>query len=725
MKRIPAYFFTITLLFLVIVSVWVPPVTNHYVSSANISSQNVENSRKTPHTNILSEMGRYMFGLPANNFSKNETIVYADNLINGIYSLPNSPVKNIEFPFKDSDLSKGHSSWQLSFSSLNIVDILVNAYIYSDNSMYLKKASTYLNAWYKYENNAYIPKGFLWNDHAIASRMGVYIKFWNQYRESQIFDIKIAKNILQLVSLTAKHLAKEEQFTFSTNHGVMQNLSLMRFSLAFPELDTNDELWNLGLTRLTDQLGFIINNEGIVLEHSAEYHIFGYQLLGEALRYMTLKKTTIPLSFIKKYELAKQFINIICQPETKTLPRLGDTTTSKHCENIYTGEIKNGEIQPLTIIKSTSPPRIPAIYPAAGYAISWLNSPTSENTQTVFNSSYHKGHGHKHADDLSINVMSNNIRWLTASGYYPYIYSGRTKAVSWQGSNAPHFKDEDTLIERSSLIQGSYSNENIMFVDALRQNSDNSHIRRQLFQFDKNWIILDSFSSSMKQDIETIWYADKGLNIDSKNENPLSYIISNSDNPIFMDVNVSSSSNTTPIFSSEEVELYRKPVTVNTLQWNLPKTTEWSIFSASIIESSSTVKKPTTVKMKKWDNDKQWKIQLSTSNTSFTLERINGLILLDEKPLKITNYGKLDSLDSSKTAYELSKKIYTTNSQKDYIFYRIKVTKLLFSILCIYLSLTIILHLLKMIKSITYLNYSTNTLSISLFIFLHYHYFIS
>lgn len=724
MKRIPAHLYTIALLALVLISVWAPPFTNHYVSSTNISTQNIEDSRKSPKNVILSEMESYMLGLPKYNFSKKETITHADNIINGVVSIPNSPVTNIAFPFRGIDLSKGHSSWQLSFASLNIVDILVNAYLYSDNITYLKKASIYLNSWYKYEKNTYLPNGFLWNDHAIASRMGVYIKFWNQYRNSAIFDSQTATNILKLVNLTAEHLANKEQFTFSTNHGVMQNLSLMRFSLAFPELDKSHKLWNIGLTRLTDQLGFFINNEGVVLEHSAEYHIFGYQLLGEALRYMTLKRVTIPTSFIKKYELAGQFINLICQPERKTLPRLGDTTSRKHCENIYTGEIKNGEIKPLTIIKSTSPPRIPALYPAAGYAISWLYSPTHSNTQTVFNSSYHKGHGHKHADDLSINVMSDNIRWLTASGYYPYIYSGRSKAVSWQGSNAPHFLNEETLVERTSSIQGSYSNENIMFIDAIRQNSDNSYIRRQLFQLDKNWIVLDSFSSSMKKDIETIWYVDSGLNIDSKNEKPLSYIVTNSNNPAYMNVSFSSSSTSTPVFSSGEVELARKPVIVNTLRWKLPKTTKWSLFSASVINHSNTLNNLTSVEMKKWDNDKEWTVKL-TENNSFTLERRNELLILNGNELLIKNHEITDSLRSSQSSYALSKKLYKTNKQKDHMFYRMKVTKLLLAIFFTYVILRLILGLTKKTKSITFLNYSTNILSISLMTFLHYHYFVS
>ncbi len=53
--------------------------------------------------------------------------------------------------------------------------------------------------------------------------------------------------LLQAAARTARLLAKEGHFTFSTNHGIMQNIALLRYCIAFPELPGVEEYKNLAI----------------------------------------------------------------------------------------------------------------------------------------------------------------------------------------------------------------------------------------------------------------------------------------------------------------------------------------------------------------------------------------------------------------------------------------------------------------------------------------------
>jgi hypothetical protein len=85
----------------------------------------------------------------------------------------------------------------------------------------------------------------------------------------------------------------------------MQNLALFHFCLAFPLLPDAEHYKRLAFHRLNVQLTYYINDEGIVLEHSPGYHRVGLESLSKAIRYVTLWGMTPPLSWIDKYNNAK------------------------------------------------------------------------------------------------------------------------------------------------------------------------------------------------------------------------------------------------------------------------------------------------------------------------------------------------------------------------------------------------------------------------------------
>ena len=678
-----------------LISIWIPILSNHYVSKSNVSNKIVLDSRQFPGKSVLKEISNYSISLPIVKIPDHSLIYQADNLLEGIITLPDAPVKKIHMPFHPDDLQQGHSAWQLSFSSLNVVYILTLAYEKTNNLKYLVTAKDYLIAWYTFERSAFLPIGFLWNDHAIASRINVIIRFWKNYRDTSSFSNSDARQILELVLLSAKHLAKKEQFTFATNHGVMQNLSLMKIGIAFPFLPEAIKLSNLGLERLLFQFKFFINDEGVVLEHSAEYHLFGYQLFGEALRYMTLMHYPIPNELITKYKLAGQFSQLLCQSDSMTLPRIGDTSSKKLCNDVYLGHISNGEMPPLIYSDIRfEPTSTTKLFPAAGYAIAWLNDYTNKFiTQSVMNWSYHKGHGHKHADDLSINLWANNTRWLTSVGYYPYIYKGRLNEISWKGSNAPHFKNESSKVNRINTVNGSVITKDITFLDVVRKNTNNSAFERQLLQLNTNWLILDSFINPNKQPVEINWITDLKTSILQNSKDSRLFILSQPNNASKLSMYFLSNSFQVPNITYKEnvVESNGTPSPTESLKWELPYTTKWSIMVASLTHKTNN--NLPNVKLISWENSKKWQLELTLDNKSYMIKRNFSELLINNTSLKINTFENPgEALIKTQKSFKEAQRKYQISSQKDYLIYREKTSKVILLLLIIQMVSLLILR---------------------------------
>src|SRR5690606_26953026 len=167
-------------------------------------------------------------------------------------------------------------------------------------------------------------RGYFFNDHATAARSIVVTEVWRQYRASDAYDADAAAGILSYVQKLMSMLADERLYEYRSNHGIMQNLSLLHLSIAFPSLKPSLSSWTVGRTRLLSQLEYYINKEGVILEHSPGYHHNGLRRLAAAWRYFGLKGEPVPEDFFVRYQKALKFQRALYRPD-RTLPPVGDT----------------------------------------------------------------------------------------------------------------------------------------------------------------------------------------------------------------------------------------------------------------------------------------------------------------------------------------------------------------------------------------------------------------
>jgi len=498
-------------------AIWLPEIGHHYVPSKVVSFETIAAGRKKVPDAALDEIRKYYL-LPRGWKDDTEIIGVAQKLMQGRAELPGFRPISVYLPFDPADLTRGAELWQLQFAGLVVPEVLLEAYRRTEREEYFFAARDSILAFGRYEKGAWVDRGFLWNDHAVAARVRTLADFWAIYRHRSDYDPDTAQAIWNFAARTGAILAKPDNFTFATNHGVMQNLALWQLCIAFSTLESCSEYDQLALRRLTDQMAFYVAPDGAILEHSAEYLDFGVYLEGLSLRYATLLKLSPPKDWKRRYELSESFYADIRRPDG-SLPMFGDAMLDPKLKGIaVTREDHGAGFTALEPAKDWRPSNDSQIYPISNYGVLWEGLktwPAEESlAQAFLVASYFPGHGHKHADELSVLFWAGGQNWWTGSGYWPYDDPGRLYAEGWQGSNAPHLAGESARSERKSSISRFGRGNGVAAVEMDRQGPGTLVVKRLVVHVSPDiWIVTDSFSGTAESKIQTLWTTAPGVHV--------------------------------------------------------------------------------------------------------------------------------------------------------------------------------------------------------------------
>jgi len=482
----------------------------YYVPTDAIDDATLERLRHEPDLAQLADLAHVQLG-DWMHLSDPQAQAAADGLLNGRLQLPGHESRNIALPFAAKDVEEGSASSQLVMGSLALVDALTQAYVSTHDERYFSLATRYLLGWASFERRAWLPHGFLWDDHAVAARVPVLARFWGVYRSHPDFDASNARLILQAVTRTARMLAKPDLFTARTNHGVAQNLALLHVAAAFPALPDAGQYADLAVARLQRQFEFYLSPEGVVLEHSAGYHEFGVELLGYAFDYLRVLRRPVPADWRARYRDARAFYLRLRRPDD-TLPTFGNTFP----EARRPPPLSPAAIEALA--DSTAPvatfPSGRWLYPVSGYAI-WNDDASTRSavsSQVVTVWANFATRAHKHADELGVLFWAGRDWWVHV-GYFPSASANYESAIGWSGSNAPHMATESADEARSSKVAAYANAQGLDFLD-LERGASAVRARRQLMQLGSGvWLVLDEVQGAGTGIANTIWTAAPQLRV--------------------------------------------------------------------------------------------------------------------------------------------------------------------------------------------------------------------
>ena len=403
-------------------------------------------------------------------------------------------------PFSKQDLLRDDGIGALPYSSLYIPAVLIQAFNATGRDKYLSSARDGIVAFSRYERSAWVQRAFLWNDHAVAARVGVLIRFWHLYRGSPLYQKDDANLILTHVERCAAIIASNYDYAAATNHGVMSNLALLQLAAAFPELLDWKPYISLAMDRLANQLDFYVDDEGFVLEHSAHYHEMGVDLISMAIKLAEMNHLAVPATWRGKYESAKKVLVHLKRPDG-TLAVFGDT-------ELEVNALKSGGAARVRAANDFS------LFPVSGYAIWSFDDSAGADSHSVAAWSYFPGHGHKLADEMSLVVWGKGRGWITNTGYWDYGAWGRGQASGWQGGNAPHWKNESAGSSRHTELTGFASSQWSVALEMHRVNASGARLGRQIVSLSRGvWLVVDTVPEAGKDGSETIWtfYPDLSL----------------------------------------------------------------------------------------------------------------------------------------------------------------------------------------------------------------------
>ena len=668
---------------LVLLSVWLPEIAHYHVETASLSNQEIETLRHAPSDSSLQELTTLSLGLDFG-LTDDQFIHLASTILEGKLSLPGYEPFSIQLPFDSSDLGQGLLTWQLIFSSMAAPEILINAYRLTHDERYFDLARDMILAWAHYEKKQWLPlTRFLWNDHAIAARITVLTKFWRFYRMRDDFKPEDARLILQFVLRSGEMLAKKEHFTAATNHGIMQNVALLHIAAVFPVLPQAEKFQRIAYERLQDQLAFYINDEGVVLEHSAGYHELGMMLIENILHYAALNGFTVPKDWIEKYEKGKRFLDNIKRPDG-TLPQFGNTLG----QSVYFGSSF-----PSLINRESK-----KLYPVSGYSVWWQEYRQALSiypfSQTVIAWSHFPGHGHKLADEMSVLIWADGQNWITNTGYWPYGVFGREHVDSWEGSNAPHLVGEPENSTRKTALLSYLAEDKLAFSQLRRTGPDGYSAERQVIHSGENlWIIIDYTADRHPRKTTTTWTFASDLNVINGNW-PGQFLVNK---PAFscMTASFINSEETIPDRYAGSKDPFAGWVVTNK---NQPKAAQsvvienssngtWSaaVFS---LEKSCQENEMDQPQMMQWNSPDSWNLSLKHSGKEITFERQNHTISVTDTENGFTEYT-VQSIDVESIAQAQNRITDTFNRvaekypryNPDLFFYRTKISYLLLAVM--------------------------------------------
>lgn len=694
-RRLFAQLFFYAVPLLVFVRIWLPEVEHNYIPNDRITEAMVDQARRQPEEAVFRELEEFSLGLKPLWKNDDELIAAAEKMMRGEIEIAKKFSGKFHVPFSAEDVEKGLPTSQLSLAAFVVPKVLTDAYQRTKEEKYLMTARDIILGWAAYERTAWFPKGLLWNNHAISARIPVLAQFWRVYRSHPRYDPETAKAILLMVARSARLLADPAHFTFSTNHGIMQNLALWHLCIAFPDLPEVEKYKRVALSRMREQMLFYMSDEGVILEHSPGYHREGMQMISAALKYLDLMKMPAPEAWKEKYRRGKDFYAQLKRPDG-SLPMLGDTVSLQDpygprvrgLETDGPGEVLDDKIDSL-------PKRAASLYPISGYALWWNGldrwpDPRPLN-QSAVAWSYFPGHGHKHADEMSVSLWAGGQTWWTNVGYWPYGEKGREEAVSWMGSNAPHLIEEPAESVRSARLRSYGEAERAAVVDLERRGPGAYVAHRQVVHWRPNlWVIVDSATGRAGDRTATAWTASHQVDL-SEGPTPGAYDLKVKESPLRLKAFILASENTKikqlkgsmdPFGGWEVVDYFNVPAPAVVVEQ--PVNGSWAATLWSLeAPGSAGVKLAGAPAMQSWEDPDHWSIALPTESGRVQIGREGERVRIDEAGRPPQEIALLPGpeiqgpLEKIRAAYETAAVKYRYNNLFDY---RVKITRYLVAI---------------------------------------------
>ncbi len=501
------------------------------------------------HSFTVNPSGSFGFSLEEFNFSfqfpnDKTTIEYADNMLNGIYTVhAYLPAVNFKEGINwDIVTTESPSTFQLYLQSLNPVVFLTKAYALTGKTQYLTKAQEIFHSWLEYIDKDISEKNnMVWYDHGTALRAENIIYYALFLTKANLMTPNEYKTIRSILQEHATKLMSDSFYTQKHNHGIFQDKALIytAYFLSTPEKETQLQK---AKSRLSKQFNHAFNPEFVHVENSSRYHIRVLELFRTISDFLLVFNDTYGLKLTEGMDASFEFLAYLTKPNG-AFPLTGDTfsnlqegdnqqylkSTEEYTNQHYVYARTGGQ-------KGIKPAKNSAYYPVSGYYIShnsWDKNKYTESTWMMFKSGYSSG-VHKHADDNSFILYSKGYDIFVDTGMYNYTYGNKYRDY-FISSNAHNtlVVDHKTYSPTESNkhkvgIYGFTKTDSYESVSGYNDMYEGVSIDRQFINLGDGIMIRDNMASDSIHTYSQLFHCGQSMKLISQKENMLLFQIANS-----------------------------------------------------------------------------------------------------------------------------------------------------------------------------------------------------
>ncbi|MGE0088173.1 MAG: heparinase II/III-family protein [Bacteroidales bacterium] len=288
---------------------------------------------------------------------------------------------------------------------------LIDAYIKTDDIVYLEKSKEIINIWKNYLDTEISHENkMIWHDETTARRLFAMLYAYDYLK---VLNDPMLNNIIELqLRDHASKLSQEESYTRNNNHGMFQSLSMYAYSLYNDWDSLSNAYHDLALARIMDYFLFTFTYDGISKENTPSYHYLISKQLGDFIQaYKAIEEIEINKKLSSVYEKSKFYSINLLQPND-SIPTLGDNT-SFDPKNSYGDIINDNSIRTYKLNN--------VCFKETGYAIMRKKWHDPNSFYLFFSAAYHHW-SHKHNDDLSFLMTFNGNDILIDCSFFGYEY---------------------------------------------------------------------------------------------------------------------------------------------------------------------------------------------------------------------------------------------------------------------------------------------------------------
>lgn len=316
------------------------------------------------------------------------------------------------------DEAKYSRSYLRLINNFSFLLDLYYAYEKTKNYLYIEKSIYIIKRWFDENTINERQNTMAFHDETTAGRLENMVSF--TIRLANVLNDNLLKFLLKKIDETADLLYLDSFHARLTNHGMLQDIALLKYS-TFLERKNSNKYKDMAIKRLNEYFNYIYTSEGIVKEHAPMYHLMITKLMNRCMKIIKLgSDKDITVSDIEqKLKGAERFAIDIMRLDGK-LPNISDTEI-KELNDYQKAIFSSKEYKFIYSCgkEGTKPSHLDSVYKNSGYAI-FRDGWNKSNAQVVFTAAYHSSY-HKHTDDLNV-LFYDGEDILVESGPNGYNY---------------------------------------------------------------------------------------------------------------------------------------------------------------------------------------------------------------------------------------------------------------------------------------------------------------